>query len=143
VLTVIGKSLGGRRKLLFEDFCVPPPNNLEDGGKLKLRDLIEMIVIHEVEQFKTRQHRRQFIRALTAGEIETGAENGKIDAGQSEIPIKDVETDVAIATALTAFEDGLFLVVVDDKEYRNLDSEVILRSNSRLTFIRLTMLAGG
>ena len=45
--------------------------------------------------------------------------------------------------ALQAFEDGLYLVVIDDVEYRDLEKQVFLKDDSRITFIRLTMLTGG
>ena len=51
--------------------------------------------------------------------------------------------DQAVATALEAFADGLFLVVVDDVELQDLNAVAPLAESSRLTFIRLTMLAGG
>jgi hypothetical protein len=50
---------------------------------------------------------------------------------------------LAVATALQAFEDGIFLVVIDEQEQRTLDQEVFVQPDSRLTFIRLSMLAGG
>ena len=49
----------------------------------------------------------------------------------------------ALATALEAFEDGLYLVIVDGQELRQLDQQVFLQPESRVTFVRLIMLAGG
>ena len=40
-------------------------------------------------------------------------------------------------------EDGLYLVVVDGVEQRSLDSQVFVNPDSRVTFVRLVMLAGG
>jgi hypothetical protein len=54
-----------------------------------------------------------------------------------------VDADEAVATALEAFEDGLYLVVVDGQELRNLDAQVFLQPDSRVAFVRLTLLAGG
>ena len=65
-----------------------------------------------------------------------------MQAGGSELA-QHVDPEQAIATALEAFEDGLFLVVVDETEVKELDSVVPLTESSRLTFIRFTMLAGG
>ena len=47
-----------------------------------------------------------------------------------------------MATALEAFIDGLYLVVIDGLEYRDLDAIVHLEPESRITFLRLTFLAG-
>jgi hypothetical protein len=142
MLTISGKGLG-RKKPLFADFSVPPPEELADGGSLTLRDLIERIVRGEVAAFRKRQENRQFIRALTAREIEAGAEAGKIDSGGSEVPLQIVDEEEAVAAALTAFEDGIYLVVLDGQEQRSLDAQIYLQPDSRLTFIRLTLLAGG
>ena len=54
-----------------------------------------------------------------------------------------VDVEEAVGTALQAFEDGLFLVVLDETELRDLDAQVFVQADSRLTFVRLTLLAGG
>lgn len=48
----------------------------------------------------------------------------------------------AIGTALRAFEDGLYLVILDGKEQRDLDEQVFPGPDSHVTFLRLVMLAG-
>lgn len=144
----------GRRKALLEDWSVPVPSKSfgngafnpfdgnEDGGGLTLRDLIAAIVSDEVDQFHARQNKRQFIRVLTADDINAACTAGKIEMGGSEIPPQVVDKDEAIAIALTAFEDGLFLVVVDEVPIRHLESQVYLTDDSRVTFLRLTFLSG-
>jgi hypothetical protein len=141
MLTVSGKTIG-RKKPLFDDFSVPPPEDSHDGGST-LRDLIESIVQHEVAAFQQRQTDHQLIRALTAREIDAGVEAGKIDSGGSEVEPQHVDEADAVATALQAFEDGMYLVVIDGQEQRALDRPVYLQPDSRLTFVRLTLLAGG
>lgn len=142
MLTIQGKALG-RRRPLFEDFSAPPPEDLADDGSTTLRDLIECIVRHEVNAFRDRQKERQFIRALTARDIEKGVEAGKVEAGGSDVEPQQVDEDEAVATALQAFEDGLYLAVIDGQDHRQLDDQVFLRPDSQLTFVRLTLLAGG
>jgi hypothetical protein len=141
MLTISGKALG-RKKPLFADFSVPFPPELGDGGALTLRDLISRVVKHEVEAFKQRQEDRKLLHALTARQIEEGAARGKIDMGGRDLNQK-VDVEESIGVALEAFEDGLYLVVVDGQEQRSLDAQVFLQPDSRLAFIRLTMLAGG
>lgn len=133
----------GRRKPLFADFSVPPPDDLSEGGRTTLRDLIECVVRHEVSAFRKRQADRQFLRMLTARQIETGVEAGKIESGGSEIEPQEVDEDQAIAGAIQAFEDGIYLIVVDEAEQRDLDTQVFLGPDTRLTFVRLALLAGG
>jgi hypothetical protein len=142
-MLVTAKILGSR-KPLFADFSVPLPPDWEgdgDGGRT-LRDLISQVVRHEVKAFRKRQSDRQFMKALTATEIEAAAETGKVQMGESEVAPQNVDESDAIATALTAFVDGLFLVIIDETQYKELDATVFLTDDSRITFIRLTMLSG-
>ena len=141
MLTVKGKSLGSKRPL-FADFSVPLPPEME-AGQTRLRDLIEAVVRHEVDAFRQRQTDRQFIRVLTQSEIDQAEAAGKIESGGSEVGVQEVDVDQAIETAIQAFTDGMYLVVVDEQECRDLDAELFLNPESELTFIRLTLLAGG
>jgi hypothetical protein len=142
MLTISGKSIG-RRKPLFADFSVPPPLLSHEGDAITLRDVIEHVVREEVSAFKKRQQDRVVFRALTARQIEEAADGGKIASGGSEVPPQEVDPDAAVGTAIVAFEDGLYFVVIDDEQVKELDQQVFLRPDSRITFIRLTLLAGG
>jgi hypothetical protein len=141
MLLISGKALG-RKKPLFADFSIPFPPELGDGGAVSLRDLIERVVRHEVEAFKQRQEDRKLVHALTARQIDEGASRGKIDMGGRDLK-QQVDAEEAVGTALEAFEDGLYLVVVDGVEQKNLDHQVFLNPDSRIAFVRLVMLAGG
>lgn len=141
-MIVTGKSLGSR-KPLFEDWSIPPPEDDGGGGGGTLGDLIERIVREQVRQFRKRQRDRQFLRALTADQIQSAAEKGKIEMGDSEVELQPVDGDAAVAAALQAFEDGIYLVSIDDVQQTRLQDPVYLNPDSRITFIRLTMLSGG
>lgn len=141
MLTIQGQALG-RKKPLFADWSVPFPPDLGDGGSVTLRDLIVRVVRAEVEAFKHRQEERRLLRALTASDIQAGVARGKVDMGGRDLK-QPVDTEEAAAVALQAFEDGLYLVVVDGEEKKDLDAQVFLQPDSRVTFVRLTMLAGG
>jgi len=141
-LTISGRAVGSRRPL-FADWSIPLPPEWSDAGGVTLRDLIARIVRNEVQAFRSRQEARQVIRALTAREIAEGAEKGKIESGDSDVAPQAVDEEDAVAKACQAFEDGLYLVVIDDHDQRELDREIHLRPDSRVTFVRLTLLAGG
>jgi len=144
MITIRGKALGNR-KPLFEDFSVPPPRHVGDGdGPLTLRTLITHVVSSEVEAFQKRQHARRLDRVLSLSEVERGERKGKIspEGRDPKNPPAEADVETAIATALEAFVDGLYLVVIDELEYTNLDAIVSLKPDSRVTFIRLTFLAG-
>lgn len=141
MLTVSAKAIG-RKKPIIADFSIPVPDGIATGRSLLLRDVIEHVVRAEVAAFRDRQAERRLFRALTAKQIEESLTTGKVMAGGSDLD-QAVDVDQAVATALEAFSDGLFLVVVDDVELQDLNAVVPLAESSRLTFIRLTMLAGG
>ena len=141
-LTISGRAIG-TRKPLFADWSVPFPPEWQGGGPVTLRALIGRVVRQEVQAFRQRQHDRQFFRALTAREITAGAERGKVEMGGSEAAPQEVDEDQAVAAACQAFEDGLYLVVIDEQDQREIDREIHLQPDSRVTFVRLAMLAGG
>ncbi len=132
----------GRRKPLVPDWQVPwPPEEGGGGESLTLRGLITRIVHEEVRAFQTRQEERKLARILTEKEIEAGLERGRVDSGGRGLHQK-VDPDEAVSAALQAFEDGIYLVFLDDEEQRDLDKQVFVQPNSKLTFVRLVMLAG-
>lgn len=144
-MIVTFRSLGQKRPL-FSDWSMPIPPSADDGGGdsggLTLGDLIERIVRTQVRQFQKRQHDAQFINVLTQSEIQKQAEKGSVKMGGSEVPIQEIDEDHAVAAALQAFEDGLYLAVIDDVKYESLNQQVFVTEESRMTFIRLTMLSG-
>jgi hypothetical protein len=118
-----------------------PPDPTGRGEPLTLRALISRIVAQEVAAFRERQERRSLVQVLSAREIADGAAKGKVDSGGRELH-QVVDAGQAIATALRAFEDGLYLVILDGKEQRDLDEQVFPGPDSHVTFLRLVMLAG-
>ncbi|WP_010581727.1 hypothetical protein [Schlesneria paludicola] len=135
-----GKSLGHRRPL-FDDFRVPVTSASDEPQSV--RELISQIVREQVHKFEDRQQQGQFLRVLTEKEISAGVDRGKIDSGKSDVPLQPVDVDAAIETALVAFQDGLYLVVIDDVQVQSLDERRSLKPESHITFVRLTLLAGG
>jgi len=140
-LTLSARAVG-KRKPLVPDWRLPwPPDDRGGGEPLTLRQLISRVVLKEVEAFKQRQHERRFVRILTERQIEESLIKGRVDSGGRDLH-QDVNPDEAVATALQAFEDGIYLVVLDGEEQRDLDREVHLQPASHLVFVRLVMLAG-
>lgn len=138
---VISTRAVGRRKPLRADFSVEPPEPRGEGDDRTLRDVIEHVVRSQVAAFTNRQESNRFDRVLSARTIEEGAVRGRIDPTGKSLD-QDVDIEGAVASALLAFEDGLYLVVIDEVEQRDLDAVIRLTPTSRLTFLRLTFLAG-
>ena len=135
-ISIEAKMVGQKRSIASGETLSISATNL-----LTLKALIEMVVRHEVEEFRLRQADRQFLRVLTEADINAAKAQGKIDMGQHDP--QTVDENAAIATALQGFEDGLYYVFIDDQQYETLDQHVALRDETRLTFIRLMPLAGG
>lgn len=140
-ITIFGRSAGSRRPL-FTDWSVPlPPDDFGDEG-LTLRTLISRIVQSEVSNYIQRQEVCRLDRVFTKARIEADLARGKVSPeGKQAGEAPNLEE--AIGAALQAYEDGLYLVFIDDQEQRGLDHQVYLKPNSRVTFIRLVFLAGG
>lgn len=141
-ITVEGKVLG-RRRPVFTDWSVPlPPGSVSGGGSLTLRDLIICVVRAEVSAFRARQSEQRLQKILSSAEIEQGLNRGKVTLGDRDFD-QVVDTDAAIDVAILGFIDGLYYVFLDDVQQENLDAEVYLQPESRLTFLRLVALVGG
>lgn len=139
---IISARVMGKRKPLVPDWQVPwPPEGHAGGEPLTLRQLITRVVLGEVEAFKQRQEERRLVRILTERQIDEGMAKGRVDSGGREWH-QPVDAHRAVATALQAFEDGIYLVILDGEEQRELDREVHLQPDSHLVFVRLVMLAG-
>src|SRR5215467_6219192 len=107
LLTISARALG-RRKPLVPDWQVSWPPEEDGGGEpLTLRELITRIVSKEVEAFQQRQEERKLARILTERQIDAGIERGRVDPGGRDLRQK-VDADEAVATALQAFEDGIY-----------------------------------
>jgi len=132
----------GRRARPLDGWSVPTPPSDGDGDDgLTLRGLIERIVRTEVRAFEQRERTRRFVRVLSDAEIAESAVKGRVDPG-GRPPTGPVDEERAVGAALQGFEDGLYLVVLDGVEQRDLERRVYLTAESRVVFLRLTFLAG-
>ena len=116
----------GKRKCCIEklpvDFSVPPTN---------VQELIASIVSWQVSKYNDRLQQSEVLQYLTREEVEDKAASGKVGF--------EVNYNV---NALQSYEDGIFRIFIDDTEAGGLSSPVVLKEETTLTFIRLTMLSG-
>ena len=122
----------GKRKCCIEklpvDFSVPPTN---------VQELIASIVSWQVSEYNDRLQQSEVLQYLTREEVEDKAASGKVNYNGR--PAAETE---AIVNALQSYEDGIFRIFIDDTEAGGLSSPVVLKEETTLTFIRLTMLSG-
>jgi hypothetical protein len=116
--------------------------DLDIGQNARLRDIVGAVVAHEVDHFRMRAEDQRLYRILTTSAIADALEIGVVRSGDDR-PSVPVGTADAVATALQAFDDGLYRVFVEDEPVDSLDVSVAIRPGSRLTFLRLVALAGG
>jgi hypothetical protein len=135
-LTVSGKVIG-KSQNLFTSWQMELPNQ-----QLTLGKLLAQIVQAEIGAFRDRQSQQRLTKVLGLVEIEAGVALGKIDSGGSELD-QPVDEQKAIENALQAFQDGFYLVFIDDQQQEDLADLVDLKANSELLFLRLTPLVGG
>ena len=129
------KSAGKRRPVLDS-----VPYALPDGIS-SLRQLIEAVVRQEVAKYNDRGTENMLVSFLTETEIKEQSTVGKVGFGRLYSD-KKADPDKAVETAVLGFEDGLFRVMVGDKEATELDGLLEISEDDTLTFIRLTFLAG-
>ena len=140
---IVEAKVVGQKRPIFTDWRIELPHlDNNRGDHLRLRDLITSIVIREVEAFRLRHEERKLARVMSRQQIEQDAIGGKVDPGERDLQ-QEVNVDQAIAVALQAFEDGLYFVFIDDVQQTQLDSEVFLKTDSKVMFLRLTALVGG
>lgn len=137
---LVEAKLIGQRRPVFSGWRIEIPER--SGDHLRLRDVITRTVLAEVDAFQKRQQERRLARVLSPSEIEAGRIQGKIDSGERDLQQK-VDPEASVANALQAFEDGLYYVFIDGVQQTGLDSEVFLKPESQVTFLRLVALAGG
>jgi hypothetical protein len=132
----------GRASRVIDSWTTPPPSRGGEGdGSVTLRQLISGVVRDQIEAFRRRASRHRLDRMLTATEIDDAAAGGKVDPGGRPLRA-DVDPDAAVGAALQAFQDAMYLVIIDGVEQTDLDAQVFVREDSQLVFVRLVFLAG-
>jgi hypothetical protein len=110
--------------------------------KYTLGELIASVVQEEVKSYNQKCRHNRLSSVLSFDEIEQGKATGKIEfTDKSSHPA--VDTQKAVGKAFEAFKAGHYYVFVDDVQVNDLDDEVVLKSNSKVVFVRLTPLRGG
>jgi hypothetical protein len=132
----------GKKSRPLDGWAVPtPPESGDEGERLTLRSLIERVVRAEVQAFTSRERAQRLVRVLSEASIAEGAVRGRVDPGGRPAG-ETVNPERAVGAALQGFVDGLYLVVIDGAEQRDLESQVFVNADSKVVFLRLTFLAG-
>src|SRR5438876_6149508 len=112
VKLAIDARLLGRKRPILSDWAITLPLDLTgEADLLPLRDLLTQVVLAEVAAFQQRQEERRLARILGPDQIAAGVSVGKVDLGERDLH-QPVDLDAALATAVKAFEDGLYFVFI-------------------------------
>ena len=133
ILTLQLKRLGKKKIHLLEFEIEKQPQTL--------KELIEECVKSEVKHYNEKREEIKLMSFLSPKDIQEQSETGKIGFGDLENR-ELAQVDEAIANALLAFEDGLYVVFVDDEEIKSFEQSIALKPDSVIAFIRLTFLTG-
>ena len=133
MLTIQLKRLGKKKikKIPFE----------LDEEVTTLKSLFEACVKSEVKTFNKKKQDALLLPFLSTEEIQEQSDTGKIGFGDSFNNTLAVEKE-ALENVIQGFEDGLFLVFINDDEVKTLDQTITLDQESTVSFIRMTFLTG-
>lgn len=106
-----------------------------------LEDAIRAIVTDQVRQFNDRSLDQAIFSYLSPEQLEDQAQAGKVGF-QAAYDDRKADEAKSIQTALQAFEDGIYKVLMDEHVVESLREPLVIRPEAIFTFIRLTMLSG-
>jgi hypothetical protein len=117
------------------------------AAELTLEFLTERVTLREVIRARVYQEVTEYnaARALAPGRhrlIEPTAAERLLNGVPTSSP-KRIDWEPQFERALQAFRHNGFLLLVDDQQCDDLDAEIELRADTRVTFLRLVPLAGG
>jgi hypothetical protein len=129
------KSLGKRKPALAKQAAELPETTDT------LRQLIKNMVAQQLKDLQDKNNEAEWLAYLMPEDIQEQGTAGKVGFGaiyNEGVP----DVGGAMDTAVTAYEDGLFKVFLNDEELQALDEPLIINEDDNVVFIRFTMLAG-
>ena len=134
MITITGRLIG-MQKPLFEPWSIAIEPYLDGNDDWTLSELIEMVILEASTVFKDPPHDPAFLQSVNALlAIQTTDAASAIPTDQASM---ESQVGEAIGNALQAFEDDVYLVVLDSEDVMDLDDEIELRPDSQVTFVRL------
>jgi len=106
-----------------------------------LKDAIRSIVTDQVTRFNARSIDESIFPYLSPEQLDEQAQSGKVGF-QAAYNERKADVSAAVQTALQAFEDGIYKVLINDQVIERLDAPLVIAPGAVFTFIRLTLLSG-
>jgi hypothetical protein len=134
MISITGRLIG-IQKPLFEPWSIAIEPYLDGSDEWTLSELIEMVVLEASTIFKEPPHEPTFLRSINAMVVSELAPSPDVTC-EEQSPMES-EVGEAIGNALQAFEEDVFLVVLDGEDVMHLEDEIDLHPDSQITFVRL------
>ncbi|TKG94311.1 hypothetical protein EYV94_13590 [Puteibacter caeruleilacunae] len=130
------KSLGKKRPFLKEH-----PIDLEINSRVILKEFLEILVAHQVDEYNRKREQPGFIQFLSEGAMSQANQTGKVGFGEI---YNDTTADQskAIGTVFQAFEDGLIAIFINDDQIEDLNAGLNLKEEASISIIKLSFLTG-
>lgn len=109
--------------------------------RITVRDLIRERVRQEVNEFNRRQGEQNFQGLVQPTDTERVL-NGRRIEFRLKTP-KQIDWTEQYARAVDAFGRGGFFLLVGDKQVEDLEQELIIDPDTRVSFVKLVPLVGG
>ncbi|MFT4189817.1 MAG: hypothetical protein QM621_14730 [Aeromicrobium sp.] len=112
------------------------------GDVATLRDLLAVLVRHELAAYERHREASAALRVLTPADLARGVDTGVYGRELRRLPAPPPEPE-AVRRAVEAFGDGLFFAFVDGEQVEELDEPLAVAADSTVRLVRLVALAGG
>jgi len=106
---------------------------------ITVRELIRSRVYQEVQDYNVQQRIHQPFRGLVQPEDRDQTMNASAPLAKH----RPIDWKKQFERATEAFEAGKILILIDDRQADSLDEPFTIMADTSITFLRLTLLAGG
>lgn len=132
-LTIKIKRLG-KKKIKTVDYLI-------DDIPKDLNQLLMACVKVEVQRYQDKLHNHALLSFLTQDHIVEQTDTGKVGLNSIKNSAP-ADLNIAQHNIIQAFNDGLFVVFIDDHEITNLHQPIDITEHSQVSFVRMTFLTG-
>jgi hypothetical protein len=118
------------------------PTTLTDWPHSKASDIIRESVLSEIAAYRARQPVNPAPIWLDLPQLSKMLDAGTVRFGALDLPVPEVDEDLAIRSANEAFVDQIILMFVDGRRITELDEVIDLTPDSLVRYLKLTALRG-
>ena len=104
---------------------------------ITVRELIRSRVYQEVKDYNAKQNQLEF-----RGLIQPSDAEQTLNGSRLRKP-RQIDWKAQFEKAVEAFEKSRILILVNDRQVETLDEEIEIAADTRVSFLRLTLLVGG